>query len=298
MQRPVFIERPVVTPAHKIEEWTEPVTGMEFVRIPGGCFMMGSPPGEKDRKSDEGPVHVVCVEGFWMGKYEVTNEQFRKFQANHNSGNFKGHPLDGDSQPAVVVSWNDAVAFADFLNKKNGDHFSFRLPTEAEWEYACRGGTGTSRVWGDDSSQACNFANVYDYTSNKAFAFVWENHDCNDGFAVSSPVGSFESNTFGLHDMLGNVFEWCADIYGSNAYREHARNNPIHDRGEILMQVPQKTMGCASGPHGIYGGGGSARVYRGGSWFNESAYVRCANRGYNSPSFQIIYLGFRIAMTN
>ena len=97
--------------------WREPITGMEFVWIPGECFMMGGP--GQDINTDEGPVHKVCVDGFWMGKYEVTNSEFRKFRPDHKSKEYKGHPLNGDNQPAVYVSWNDAQDFARWLGDKN-----------------------------------------------------------------------------------------------------------------------------------------------------------------------------------
>ncbi|MBW2050537.1 MAG: formylglycine-generating enzyme family protein, partial [Deltaproteobacteria bacterium] len=117
--------------------WTDPVTGMEFVWVEGGCFEMGSTSGD----SDEKPVHQVCLDGFWMGKYEVTNRQFRLFRPGHDSRDYKGHSLNGENQPAVYVSWEDAKAFAQWLTRKNGERYTFRLPTEAQWEYACRGGT-------------------------------------------------------------------------------------------------------------------------------------------------------------
>jgi formylglycine-generating enzyme required for sulfatase activity len=254
-------------------EWTEPVTGMEFVRIPGGCFSMGSPSGEKGRYSDEGPVHEVCLDSFWLGKYEVTNEQYRKFRANHDSKDYKGHSLNRDKQPAVLVSWEDALAFAEWLGKKSNGRFAFRLPTEAEWEYACRAGVDTARFWGDDSSLACKYANVHDRLSKKAFKnFNWENHNCSDGYEVAAPVGKFDPNNFELYDMLGNVWEWCADIYASDAYSKHRKNNPIYDRG------------------------GSNRVGRGGSWNGIPANVRCAIRSGFSPGLRYNgYLGFRLA---
>ncbi|MDM8523268.1 SUMF1/EgtB/PvdO family nonheme iron enzyme [Desulfococcaceae bacterium HSG8] len=240
--------------------WTDPVTGMEFVWVPKGCFKMGSPPGEKGRYSDEGPVHEVCVDGFWMGKYEVTNKQYRKYKSGHNSGDYEGNFLDGDNQPAVRVSWDDAKAFAKWLTGKS--RHEFRLPTEAEWEYACRAGTQTARFWGDDPDDACRYASVADQT-----------HNCDDGYAVTAPVGSFSPNSFRLYDMLGNIWEWCEDIYDSDAYRKHKRNNPI------------------------YADGGSDRVRRGGSWYGKPAYVRCAERDHYSPASRGNLLGFRLVRT-
>ena len=246
--------------------YTEPVTGMEFVWVPKGCFQMGSNNGA----SDEKPVHEVCVDGFWMGKYEVTNAQFRKFRSSHDSGAYEGHSLNGEDQPVVMVSWEDAKAFVDWLNRKSNGKFS--LPTEAEWEYACRGGSTSIRYWGDNSDNACRYANVHDTTSKSALKnFTWPNHSCNDGYAVAAPVGRFRANDFGLYDMLGNVWEWCEDIYASDAYSKHSRNNPI------------------------YASSGSYRVNRGGSWDNGPALVRCADRYRDTPDYRFFNLGFRLA---
>lgn len=190
-------------------EWREPVTGMAFVWVPGGCFQMGQTEAGKrqiikdlgkeeyDRfyAADELPRHEVCVDGFWMGKHEVTNAQYRQFKSGHDSGDQHGYSLNGRNQPVVEVSWEDTKAFAKWLARQNGGRNEFRLPTEAEWEYACRAGTRTERFLGYDSSvDACNkYAKV----------------DCGDGIIATSPVGSFRANSFGLHDLLGNVWEWC-----------------------------------------------------------------------------------------
>jgi formylglycine-generating enzyme required for sulfatase activity len=167
------------------KEWTEPVTGMEFVWIEGGCFAMGQSEGEKsqilkevnkyvyqDQFLNELPQHKVCVDGFWMGKHEVTNAQYRRWKPEYVSMNFKGRSLNEENQPVVYMSWNDAKAFANWLTQqylknpplplKEGELVQFRLPTEAEWEYACRAGTTTARYWGDDANKACKYANVAD----------------------------------------------------------------------------------------------------------------------------------------
>ncbi len=129
--------------------WIEPTTGMEFVWIPKGCYTMGSPSSESGR-SDNEHQHQVCIEGYWLGKYEVTNTQYRMFKPSHDSGNYESNNLNGDTQPVVKVSWNDAVAFAEWLSQKTGK--TFKLPTEAEWEYAARAGTQTARYWGDNDA--------------------------------------------------------------------------------------------------------------------------------------------------
>ena len=255
--------------------WTDPVTGMEFVWVPGGSFQMGCVSGSGECDSDETPVHTVELDGFWMGKYEVTNAQYRKWKRDHDSREYKGHSLNGDSQPAVYVSWEDAKAFAEWLKKQNGDRYSFRLPSEAQWEYATRAGTSTSRFWGNDPNDACQYANVTDDSLEKTFDWS-RGHDCNDGYAVTSLVGKFRANSFGLYDTLGNAWEWCADWHDSDAYSGsiHQQRNPFVNSG---------------GPY---------RVIRGGSWGHGPAQLRSAYRYYSTPDNRYYSIGFRLLRTN
>lgn len=254
-----------------IKLWKEPVSGMDFVWIPGGCFLMGSPQNEPNREADEGPVHEVCVDGFWMGKTEVTNGQFRKFMPNHDSQDYQGHSLNGDSQPVVYVSWADANNFAQWLRAQNGGQYKFRLPTEAEWEYACRAGTRTSRYWGDDPNQACQYENVADQTARSQWG--WNDiHNCDDSYAATAPVGSFKPNGFGLYDMLGNVRNWCEDIYGIDVYTRYDHDNP-------------RNTDTSSG---------SDRVIRGGYWHSAPASSRCAGRSGGMEGGMNDDLGFRL----
>jgi formylglycine-generating enzyme required for sulfatase activity len=243
---------------------------MAFVWIGGGCFQMGSPVEESGRDSDEGPAHEVCVDGFWLAKYEVTNSQYRKFRPGHDSRDFDSSSLNGGSQPAVHVSWEDAQQYAQWLTRRSGGRHRFRLPTEAEWEYACRSGTHTARYWGESPDNACGFANVADATSKKAHKFPWAHHHCDDGYAVTAPVGSFMPNAYGLHDMLGNAWEWVADYYDEKAYRGHQRNDPLVDVD------------------------GSLRVWRGGGWSSIPADARCAGRDGFMPAYADSFLGFRL----
>ncbi len=262
------------------KEWVEEITGMVFVKVPGGQFRMGSPDSEKDHQSDEGPVHTVSIDSFWMGKYEVTNAQFRRFRKNHDSKDYNGHSLNGDEQPAVYVSWNDAVAFVDWLNSQNRykGKVDFFLPSEAQWEYACRAGTNSARFWGEDSSSACVYANVSDYTARDKLDFSYY-HECEDYFAVTAPTTSdrFQPNSFGLYHMLGNVWEWCRDTYDSDAYknRRQAAPNPV-----------------------VEAGGSGDRVSRGGSWLTGPAGVRCAGRRDVAPGYSYGGLGFRLGGKN
>ena len=256
------------------EEWVDPVTGMVFLWIPQGCFQMGSPKSEIDRTSDEEPVHEVIMDGFWMGKFAVTNMQYRRFRNEHDSGVYKGFSLNSENQPVVEVSWQDAQAFAAWLTDRNAGVYSFTLPTESQWEYACRSGTMTSRFWGEIPDQGCAYANVYDIAKKKQFDFIWPHHNYNTGHFVTASVGSFQPNPFGLYDMLGNVWEWCEDVYSFDAYRKHPRNNPLYTDTDYSN--------------------GQYRVLRGGSWHDSPAYVRCANRVINTPDSRSIYIGFRL----
>ena len=259
------------TPARTIKTWKEPITGMEFVYLPAGCFLMGSPQTEVGREPDEGPVHEVCLDGFWMGKTEVTNAQYRTFHKAHNSKDFQKVSLNGDPQPAVHVAGEDADSFAQWLTTKNGDTNKFRLPTEAEWEYACRAGTDASRYWGDDSNQTCDFENVADQTAKKLWG--WEEvHGCGDGYGATAPTGSFQANAFGLQDLLGNVWEWALDVYNVDAYSKHSHQNPVF--------TDQSN--------------GVDRVIRGGNWNGGPRGVRCARRGSGLPKAMNDDLGFRL----
>jgi len=166
-----------------------------MVLIPGGTFLMGSPEGEQD----EQPVHEVTVDAFYLDSHEVTNEQYRQFmEATGRPAPPFWHPdLDRPDEPVVGVSWFDARDYAAWAGK--------RLPTEAEWEYAARGGmTGTRYPWGDTADRdAANFS---------SFGLL--------------PVKSFPPNGFGLYDMIGNVWEWCGDWYDRDFYRQSPPRNP------------------------------------------------------------------------
>ncbi|HMK61530.1 MAG TPA: formylglycine-generating enzyme family protein [Dissulfurispiraceae bacterium] len=259
----LFILSPVLVQA--ASTYTDPIAGMEFVGLKGGCYEMGDSVGDGD--PNERPAHEVCVSDFSMGVYEVTNAQFRKFKADHNSGSYEGLALNGDKQPAVFVSWEDAIAYAKWLSGKTGQ--KFRLPTEAEWEYACRASTKSSRFWGNNPDDACVYANVADSTAKKRWS-RWTTFACDDKYAVSAPVGSYKPNAFGLYDMLGNVWEWTQDIYNSEAYSKLPKNNPV------------------------YAGAGEYRVMRGGGWSNGPMGIRCSHRVGLSPDFGHHALGFRL----
>lgn len=249
-------------------EFREPVTGMEFVKLPSGCFRMGDTYG--DGQGDEKPQHEVCLDSFYLGRYEVTNAQYRQFRPEHSSGEYEGNSLNRDNQPVTNVSWYDAVAFAGWLSRKSG--IQYRLPSEAEWEYAARGGTTGRNYWGDSAAAACRSANGADLTAAAQWP-DWTTTECNDGFKVSAPVGSFMPNAYGLYDMMGNAWEWTNDWYDSEYYFESPKYNP-------------------GGPSS-----GSLKIPRGGGWGNASECVRVSDRNGFAPDFRILFLGFRLAAT-
>ena len=265
----------------------------DMVSIRGGCFQMGSPSHETGRDDDENQ-HKVCVEGFRLGKKEVTKGAFGKFvnatghrtDAENNvkkSGCFglKGGKYDyysgrnwrdpgfrqNNEHPVVCVSYRDTMAYIDWLNRQG--HGKYRLPTEAEWEYAARAGTTTARFWGDKANQACGYANVADRDSKKVInwsAF----HECNDGYVYTAPVGQFDTNNWGLYDMQGNVHEWlCSDWNSSYSGQENRCSSKANTEG--------------------------SRSLRGGSWGSEPTRVRSANRNRYDTWLRIHYVGFRLA---
>ncbi len=213
------------------------------------------------------------MDGFWMGRTEVTNAQYRKYLP-HESTDFHGYSLNGDEQPAVFINWYEAKAFAEWVTAQGDGRWHFRLPTEAEWEYTCRAGTATSRFWGDDPDNACRYADVADLTAARQWSH-WRTHHCEDGYEVTAPVASFKPNAFGLYDMLGNAFEWCEDVYRKDAHRHHQRTNPVVTQG------------------------GSERVIRGGCWYSWPAGVRSAGRSDHPAAGRSrdYFLGFRLVRT-
>ncbi len=277
-----FLAEPLVA---ETRQWQEPLTGMEFIWVPSGSFFMGQTEAEKANLikvmgeakyklycADALPRHKVKVNGFWLGKYEVTNAQYLKFDPEHDSKVYKKFSLNDGRQPVVEVSWSEAAAFAEWLSHQSGK--IIRLPREFEWEYACRAGTTTIRYWGDNPEDACLYANVADLSAKREWP-EWSVHNCDDGFMVTSPVGSFKPNRFFLYDMLGNVWEWCNDRYVLN-------DNAVPNSGE--RNNPACTLGC--------------RVARGSCWDNPARYVRCASRNKRKSDFHGYNIGFRLLMVD
>ena len=186
--------------------WKDPTLGMEFVWAPGGCYEMGCGSRTSECQEHERPEHTVCVSGFWIGKYEVTQGQWKGLMGD-NPAQFN---KCGDNCPVEQVSWNDAVDFAERLSRKTGH--TFRLPTEAEWEYACRSGGMGEKYSGGDNVDAIAW-----YTNNSG----WK----------TNRVGRKRSNGLGIYDMSGNVWEWCSDWYANDYYDRSPKDNPQGSSG-------------------------------------------------------------------
>lgn len=234
--------------------WGVPVAfenslGMRFVLLPAGCFTMGSPAHEPDRDATESAHRVTLTRPRYMQVTEVTNAQFRRFRPAHRSGSAEAGALDGEEQPVVSVAWDEAVAFTQWLSREQPGH-AYRLPTEAEWEHACRAGTSTAYWWGDTFSPA------------HAHMAVWPAR------GVTAPVGTLPANPWGLHDMHGNASEWCADRYDDRDCPPGPATDPPGPRtgdsrvrrgGEYDGGLPH--MARAAFRIGV--GGGEARTYVG-----------------------------------
>jgi len=233
---------------------------IKAVLIPAGKFTMGSPEVDKDRYYDESPQHeVTLTKSFYMGIYEVTQAQFEAVMGKNPS------PTKGDANPVEDVSWADSVAFCQKLSQMSGK--TVRLPTEAEWEYACRAGTTTRFSFGDDETQLGDYG--------------WYSE--NSGHQ-SRPVGQKKPNPWVLYDMHGNVFEWCSNSRGIvEAYRTA---QPVTD--------PQGPDAQAKGGSGR--GGGGMHVLRGGSWVYAAQKCRSATRGFAGSGPWYFCFGFRIVI--
>jgi formylglycine-generating enzyme required for sulfatase activity len=250
--------------------------GMKLVLIPAGKFMMGSPEDEKYRSDNEGPQHRVWItKPFYMGVYTVTQKQYKTVMGKNPSDFSAGgsrsvfvEGLDTDDFPVETVSWKDAQAFCKKLSalpaeKKAGR--KYRLPTEAEWEYACRAGTTTPFHYGKSlSSRQANFNGPYPYGGADKGPYLKR----------TCKVGSYKLNAWGLFDMHGNVFQWCQDWYDRNYSRVSPKKDPV-------------------GPKA-----GTARVIRGGSWGMPGTECRAACRpNYGEqPGYRGNFIGFRVVL--
>ena len=283
---------------------TSNVIGMKLARIPAGEFQMGAGAGDGHADEDELPRHTVRISReFDMGVYEVTCGQFRQFvdetdyetaaergkssgyvsetrtfqydQAGFNWQNLGWEQTD--EHPVLNVNWFDATAFCDWLSEKEGR--LCRLPSEAEWEYACRAG-GTGRfTTGDEVSQLQAIANLQDeslvsleprFSNSENVSYLRGPVPWDDGFPFSAPVGSFEPNAFGLYDMLGNAAEWCGDWYGEDYYADAPEADP-------------------TGP-----AEGEGRLVRGGAFVHQPRHCRASVRISGTPTYHNYIIGFRV----
>jgi formylglycine-generating enzyme required for sulfatase activity len=272
--------------------------GARLRLIPAGEFMMGSPDTDKTAYGDEQPQHRVRItRPFYLGITEVTRGEFRRFvdDSGYRTEAEKDPRLGGwgwdaetksfdqssaytwrnpgfeqtDEHPVVNVSWNDAEAFCRWLSRKEGR--TYRLPTEAEWEYACRAGTNTRYQCGDDPEGLVDVGNLADGTA-RASVRGWTTIRAKDGVVFTAPVGRYKPNEWGLCDMHGNVWEWCSDWYAGDYYERSPADDP-------------------PGPAGTKG---SDRICRGGAYCYGPRTARSAHR-YKLPPYNRLYaLGFRL----
>ena len=237
----IYLDKPVIQTIDLGDD-----THIELILVPAGEFDMGSRYPEEARENDEGPVRRITISSpFYIGRYEITHAQWKAVMGySRTHFNRLDLPVDG-------IHWSNAVEFCRKLSERQLE--TFRLPTEAEWEYACRAGSSTAYSFGGNASLLAQYAWFYHNSKQK-----------------THPVGQKEPNAFGLHDMHGNVWEWCSDWY--DAYPDDATVDP-------------------TGPSN-----GSARILRGGSWFCTPGPCRSANRGWNMPETRDDDVGFRIVL--
>jgi formylglycine-generating enzyme required for sulfatase activity len=229
--------------------------GMTFNLIPAGTFMMGSPEGEEGRRDNETQHKVTISKAFYMQTTEITQGQWKEVMGTE-PWKGKQYVKEGPNYAATFVSWDDAVAFCRQLSAKEGK--AYRLPTEAEWEYACRAVTETRWSFGDDEMALGDYA----WYRENAFDF---------GAGYAHQVGLKKPNAFGLYDMHGNVFEWCHDYWKDDAYKQSPEQDPT---GPTL---------------------GSSHVLRGGSWYGlYTRGTRSAYRGRRDAGHRNVNYGFRL----
>ena len=258
----------------------------EMIELPAGAFTMGSDDGDAEAYAAERPKHAVAIaRPFAIGRFEVTVHEFSLFVRAENYAPTADcrvyvHPdrwqrdlnaswkwpqySQGPDHPVACVSWHDARKYAEWLSRKTGK--TYRLPTEAEWEYAARAGGEAARPWGGKPSEACKSANVAD----EAARVPWPGHDCRDNAAFTAAAGSYDPNAFGLFDMIGNVWEWVEDCF-ADSYA-----GAPNDGGAS----PQAAC--------------KFRVIRGGAWLSRPRDARSAQRGLQSPDYGNYSVGFRL----
>ncbi|MCX6929587.1 MAG: formylglycine-generating enzyme family protein, partial [Verrucomicrobia bacterium] len=252
---------------------------LELVLVPAGEFVMGDAMGE----ADEVPVSLVKInQPFYLGAMEINNAQYSAFDAEHDSGvismtnkdqDQRGHPVNQPNQPVVRVTWSKAMQFCEWLSEKTGKKFT--LPTEAQWEWACRGGTATPFAFGDRDADFSPFANLADSSlagMTRGDSPQWHPIDARfiDGAMVTTDVGRYQPNAWGLRNMHGNAAEWTRSAYLPYPYNENDGRNELNST--------------------------DVKVVRGGSWYDRPIHARSAAR-LPYRSWQAVYnVGFRVVM--
>ena len=261
-----------------------------MVALTGGTFKMGAPDNERDSTKHEHPQKEITLKPFSIGKFDVTKEQFAAFlkAANYKPTDFCD--VDGSNKmtsdqrwdrpafgsyaqsardPVVCVSWNDAEAYVEWLAKITGK--PYRLPSEAEWEFAARGGLTGAHYWDDgDDKGMCRYANIADLSVLQVFP-GWSVGQCNDGHPFTAPVDAMKPNSFGIHGMLGNVKQWVADC-------------------------PTNTPSDLPSDGSAAGGGCDSHALRGSAWNSSPSIVRFAYREQSPSDYAANNLGFRVAL--
>jgi formylglycine-generating enzyme required for sulfatase activity len=279
-------------PASAPASGKEPLA-LTLLWIPPGRFWVGSPETEPERRDSEGPQHLVQLQGFFMSQTPITQAQWRevagwqerpgerwgrelktdpsRFQSNEGQGEKKVRLLEGesntDNRPVEQVSWLDAIEFCHRLSKRTGR--AYTLPSEAQWEYACRAGTTTPFHFGDTISPE-----LANYDGNYAYADGPKGIYCEQ----TTPVGMFPANAWGLHDMHGNVWEWCLD-----EWHEGYEGAPTDGRAWVDGTEGDKSKETKK-----------TRLLRGGSWFNSTGSCRSAYRSLALPDAAYFNVGFRV----
>jgi formylglycine-generating enzyme required for sulfatase activity len=244
----------------------ETIAGLRMIPIPAGNFMMGSPPEEKWHNVDEGPQHEVTLEGFWLGQTPITQAQWRvvagwpkvERELDKDPSRFKG-----DDRPVERVSWHDAMEFCHRLSERLGR--TFTLPSEAQWEYACRASTTAPFHFGETiTPKLANYDGTYTYANGPKGEYRGQ----------PIPVGTFPANAWGLHDMHGNVWEWCLDHW-----HESYEGAPTDGSAWVNHKRDESR---------------NSRLLRGGSWYGSPRRCRSAVRSHDRPSYTDEFVGFRV----
>jgi formylglycine-generating enzyme required for sulfatase activity len=274
---PLILQRRTATAQYFTQEITKGVS-IDMVYIPGGTFKMGSPATEEGHQESESPQRTVTVPAFFMGKYPVTQAQWKAVadrlpQINHKLNPKPSH-FDGNNYPVESVSWHDAIEFCARLSKLSDREYS--LPSEAQWEYACRAGTTTPFHFGETIDSAISNYRAQDWEIDKSTTYPGKYGQGKLGVFRQSTtaVGSFKvANAFGLYDMYGNVWEWCMDHWHDSYI-----NAPNDDSAWIDENASENDY----------------RLLRGGSWSSDPGYCRSASRSWSGAGLRDYYIGFRV----